>query len=616
MFTTGVKAYRDIPSPWSDLATASMPTSHSDALAWSEYIYEQHPTFRQAMERRISYFLTDLEIASATNDRGDIGDDEKQKRLDILRNDLDVLGIIQQLSRERVAYGNGFVSLYEPFQRNLHCGTCQTMYPLRVVGRERIFAFKFTPRCEFVFTCPKCQATGAANVVDTPENDPSKFRLHIWSPKEIELAHDLISGKTTYFWRIPNDYKQRILKGSLPELLGANREMLDAIRDNCRLFEFDENVIFHLKEPTLSGMRNNGWGISEVFRNYREIWFTQLLRCHIEAFAVDYVVPLRIITPDVRNGAGGMSMGKSSDPFMTMDMGGHNARIAGMMRNKRFDPAQWNFLPFPVRSTLLGGDANQLIPRELYDQAVESMLNATGTPVELYRGTLRLETAMVGLRLYESTNFSLVQGHNNFLRWLMTRLSSRVGWSPMRLTMKRVTYADDFNISMLMAQLMMQQQMSRETFFKSIGADAKNERRMVAEEAKQDAIQQSEMQKEMEQASFGQQIASGQVPGGQAPGAQGQPGQAGQAQGMPPASPVMSLDPSVPVSPSDIKNQAVALAQQLYSMPEAQKDSELRQLKQKHELLHQQTKVELEKLRDQARMAGGEMIRQQMTGGA
>jgi predicted phosphoribosyltransferase len=83
---------------------------------------------------------------------------------------------------------------------------------------------------------------------------------------------------------------------------------------------------------------------------------------------------------------------------------------------------------------------------------------------------------------------------------------------------------------------------------------------------------------------------------------------------MAPPSPVMSLDPSVPVSPQDIKAQAQSLAQQLFIMPEPQKDSELRALKQKNELLHQQTKAELEKLRTQTRMAGGEILKQQQGG--
>jgi hypothetical protein len=617
------RSFRNLPSPWLDLATAAMPAGHRDALAWSEYIYMQHPTFREAQERRISYFLTDIEINAVDTDRTSLGDDDRESRLQILREDMNTLDAIRGLNRDVAAYGNGFISLYEPFTRLLSCRKCRTQYKLEEVWRNSTFAFAFS-ECKFHMTCPKCDTRGEAKVIDIPEKDPAKCKLHLWSPKEIEIASDLISGESTYYWRIPQDYRQKLMKGSLNELRGANMELISAVAENCKLFEFAPGVIFHQKEPTLSGIRNNGWGISRVFANYREIWFTQLLRCQIESFAVDFVTPLRIICPDVRTGGGGMSGGRSTDPFMSSNMGMNVAQMSSMFRNKRLDPATWNFVPFPMRSMLLGGDAAQLIPHELYDQATESLLNATGTPVELYRGTLRLETAMVGLRLFEANNYSLVHANNAFLRWLAKRLEARFNWDAMRLSMKRVTYADDFNVSMMMAQLMMQQQISKDTFFKTLGVDARSESRQVTEETQNEMRQQEKMQREMEQTAFGQQISNGQVagaPGGMPPG--GAP--PGGAPGAPPQDPnqaaaggvgaVPAMDPNIPVSPIEIQQQAQSLAQQLWQMPEAQKDSELRQLAQKNEVLHRATKDALEKLRNQARLAGGEMMKQQQGGG-
>ncbi len=83
---------------------------------------------------------------------------------------------------------------------------------------------------------------------------------------------------------------------------------------------------------------------------------------------------------------------------------------------RRRDPARWNVLPFPLQYQALGGDAQQLAPRDLLEQGMETLLNASGAAVELYRGSLQLQTAPVALRLFEADHGGLVRDYNAFLR--------------------------------------------------------------------------------------------------------------------------------------------------------------------------------------------------------
>ena len=41
------------------------------------------------------------------------------------------------------------------------------------------------------------------------------------------------------------------------------------------------------------------------------------------------------------------------------------------------DPAVFQILPFPVEFKMFGADANQLAPRDLLDQGMETLLNDT-----------------------------------------------------------------------------------------------------------------------------------------------------------------------------------------------------------------------------------------------
>jgi hypothetical protein len=129
-----------------DLASASMPTDIKDALRWCEYIYQNNGTYRMAMERVISYFLTDIELG-AVDARDSLGDDEKEKWAGFLADTLNILTVVQNLDRDRSCYGNGFASLQVPFRRMLVCPKCGASFPLEVVAAQahaETFNFRFT----------------------------------------------------------------------------------------------------------------------------------------------------------------------------------------------------------------------------------------------------------------------------------------------------------------------------------------------------------------------------------------------------------------------------------------------------------------------------------------
>ena len=608
-------------SPWLDLATLSMPDQNKNALEWCEYIWQSNGTYRMAQERKISYFLTDVEIGTIDNDNP-IGDDEKEKWSSYLSETLGIGEVIKLMDMNREAYGNSFASLMVPFKRLLVCPKCFSQFPLREVARNNVFGFRWD-KFEFHASCPKCSFRDTWLVNDQPEDLEKKLRVKIWSPHEIEILHDLYTDDCDYIWRIPEDYKKQVREGHLYHLERASLQVIQAIKNN-QVFQFNEGVIFHMKEPVLAGARNRGWGISRILTLFRDLFHVQVLRRYNEAIAMDYVIPFRLITPEARSGGGGSGLaeGSMTDPLQTINMGNFRSQVMRMIRQRRRDPAGWHTLPFPVQYQALGGDANQLAPKDITDQAMETLLNASGTPMEMYRGTMSMQAAPVSLRLFEATHYSLVHDNNSFLSWLVNQISQLLSWESVLAKMRRVTHADDFNKQMAQLQLMMGQAISQGTGLRAIGLDWHDEQRAIAEEARTQGEMQAEIQEEMEQAAFGDQIAKGQpaqpgaapgapgaAPGGMPPG--GDPAAAGgdpAAGGMGQPVSDMLLSGNVPQTPDDMMAQAQSLAQQLLALPESQKDSELRALKSKNEFMHSLVKAEIEKIRNKAQTAGGAML--------
>lgn len=607
------------PSPFLDMASLAMPENVSNAMEWCQYIYYSNSTYRAAMERIVSYFLTPVEVSSSSTQK-ELGDDEKEKWEDFLTKKIDVLGVVHDLDHDRMCYGNGYASVIVPFKRFLMCPKCKkTLLTLKTVYENPKFKFRFV-NYDFHADCNICSYRGPFIVRDEPDNRPETLRVKRWSPLEIKLLHDPGTDEVDYFWQIPEDYKTIVRKGHLFHLERVSKPVLKAIKNN-ELFRFQKGMLYHMKESTLAGIQNRGLGISRMLVNFRQIWYVQVLHRYNEAIALDYVIPFRVLTPQARSGG----QAPMQDPLLSANMGDFMGQVRSMLRMRRRDPAMWHTLPFPVEYKALGGDATQLAPRELLDQGLDTLLNGAGTPVELYKGTLQLQTAPVAMRLFEAHHHHLVHDNNAFLSWLVERVAEILSWEAVSASHMKVSHADDMQKQVAMLQMMMNQSISQTTGLKAVGLDWKDETRLIGEEARHMQEQQARIQEEMDQAAFGQQIAKGQpggMPqGGMPPGAA--PAGAAPAGGVPPGAPgampgpVTSLiqNNMMPQTPDEMMQTASQLANDLLGLPESQKDSELRALKAKNEVLHSLVRAEIDKIRGQARSQGGSMLMAQTFGG-
>jgi hypothetical protein len=72
--------------------------------------------------------------------------------------------------------------------------------------------------------------------------------------------------------------------------------------------------------------------------------------------------------------------------------------------------------------------------------------------------------------------------------------------------------------------------------------------------------------------------------------------------------------PNIPRTPEDMQQQAQLIANQLLSMPEPMKDSELIKLKRGDATMHALVTSIIDDIRQQARTQGGAMVMQQQYG--
>ena len=142
--------------------------------------------------------------------------------------------------------------------------------------------------------------------------------------------------------------------------------------------------------------------------------------------------------------------------------------------------------------------------------------------------------------------------------------------------------------------------------------------RKILEEQRYTQEQQAKLQKEMDAASMGEQMAAPPPPPGQSGAAGGQAG-AGPSSGPLCAAAAGNqanapIGPNQSITPQDLTAAAQQKAQELMQMSDGQRQGEMQRLKASNPTLHMATKQVIDDIRSQAQQQGGEQVLAQTYG--
>lgn len=604
-----------------DMASTAMPKDIKQAMRWCQFIFSVNSVYASAIRRVISYFITDIVIESingSDDDKSSVGDEEKEKYIQFLTDDLGIRTHLCNVALDFLVYGNSYTSVLLPFRRFLVCPTkmCGREVPLQEIYDNPRYNLTWKDY-QWHAKCPKCGYKGPFRRNDRRSTESEQITIRRWSPFEIEIIHDDYTGNNKYIRRLPSMLKKEVQRGDLFTMSTMPWEVVEAVKHG-QLFEFGKSQLYHMKEDGLAGILDRGYGISRVLTNFKQAWYCQILGRFNEAIALDYIVPFRVASPGTRSGASG----ESSDPLHSMHMGDFVAHGKRMVREHRQDPGSVHWFPFPVNYQTLGGEGSQMAPEALLQQATKSLLDGIGVPSELYSGTMTLQTAPASLRLFEANWAHLVHHLNKFLQNVVDRVAQAMYWEPVRCKLSRVKYADDLNRQMAQLQLMQAGLISKSTGLGSVGLNFAEEKRTSLEEDRLEAKLQQQAKDQMSQEELmtamatpqdpAAQAGGGGVAGGPPPVAGGQP-QPGAAASFAAGQPLL---PNQPTTLEDLQGMAETLSQQALSMPSrAQRVSFMIQLRKENETLHSLVKSKIADQERRAALQGRDMVLQQQFGG-
>lgn len=558
--------YGKFPNPFFDIASEYIPTDIYKVFEWCEYLYLTMGTYRAASRRVVRYFLTDLSLEGQT-------DDERQEVNDFLNDDLHMKTEIAAIGDDYMTYGNAFVSLYFPFDRFIICPKCHTEYKDDFIDYKlNIDSMQIEARCK------KCSYKGEFEHQDRRSMDKSRVKVIRWNPKQIRFRYHPVSQKYTYYWMMPEDFVQKIKAGKHFFLRDTPWSMIECTKaktDNNYLYQFKDDMIYHHKEGALAGVPVVGWGIPPILPNFKLAYYIQILRRYDEAIALDYIIPFRVLYAETP------PTSPNADAVVSANLGAVKAQLQHMVKRRREDPTSIQIAPFQIGYQALGGEAKNLAPKESIKFAIEELLNALGYPAELYTGTLSIQAAPVALRLFENTWSSMVDGNNDIISWVLSKLCRYFQWGEITGKFQSVTLADDLERKSLALQASAGGDLSKGTAYQPFGIDYLAEQQRIISEQKK--VQ--ELAQEAEDEAMSQQEIGETQGGGQAAAAS---------------------------SPSDMLQQAQQMAQQMLTLPDGVRRSQLIDMKRSNPTLHALVTQNLTDMRQDMSTQGQQMMMEQM----
>lgn len=576
-----------------------IPKNFYQNIALARFIASKFPLYVQAAKRTVAHFVTDIQFVGKSGDK-----EEKDQLKKFLINELGVLDASQQAGLEWFIYGNTFPRIYFPFNRYL-VDRREGRYIERSVDIFRPETITFDIE-SMSYIIPDPTAQGPLEVrpkiklefIDRKSKDSSRIKIRFIDPSRMILQMNNISGTINYIYRFEEFFKADIKQGTkIYQVNETPKEMLQAIKldqDFC----FNPSSIFHIANNFISGISYNGWGIPPILLNYQSMHDAAVLRCLNEAIGLDYMIPLRVISP-ATSGAGA-----GSDAAAAMNLGPWTAMAQNFIKNKRKDPTAMHIMPFPIQYQELGGNGRSLAPMDLIKLYDDKMLNEAGFPVEVFNMSLQTQVLPTAIRAFESTYIHLQRKLSNFVRWVNQSIRNYQELEQIDIKLALPSVADDMEKRHIWLQLAAGGEVSRETAYKAFSIDS------AVDEAKRRAEEDIEIQRVRQkvQSDFEREVTLGSVDQTMDAMMQAQQPPPGAGMPPPPGGGGGGGAPQSGVTPLDIMQQAEEEAMSMLQIEDnGERRKALNQLKASNPQLHALVKQKMEEIREQGASQGRKM---------
>lgn len=476
---------------WESYASSLRPTNMRDAFYWSNFLRCSYGDVTAAVHRGVSYFVGGIELIS--------DDDNDHESLDYYEKQLiekhQILPMLTDIGMDLQFNGNVFLTVVKPIKRAIQCPRCGSFRYIEQLVRGEDYHFRegvFSSHCS-------CGFKGDFIMKDLVNKDEGKpLNVVSWNPLNINIDYCSLTNSER-IWYTPEskdmefleDERQSTALATLPATL------LEAMYKKQSVL-FNPDSILHLKQSTdaIGRAYAHGWGLPRWLSAFKYIIMLMLLERQLESSVKDFMLPVRILYPD--------SSQRGSDPSVGSQHNIHlqhlKHQVEQALGNHARKQSSWHMLPQAIGSLQLGGDGKSIIPIETFEYIKSGLLDVLCIPDEFRKSTLftGANAQPISLRMFEKTWANDAMQHDLALRWYLKQCAIELGWPEFEGVLMRPSIINDPARMQIMAQEVAEGRMSRSTFYRAMNIDMRAERKLLMQEAIDDAKYQQELNQKME----------------------------------------------------------------------------------------------------------------------
>lgn len=465
-------------NPFFSVGNQFLPRNLHDVIRWVRFITLHSPVTTEVMRKLSTYPITKFTYEAK--------DPAVKDKYEQIVKSFRLKTTLHDIGFQYFTIGNVFLSIYYPFIRTYSCPSCNTMYSAETAGFLKFKNYEMTG------VCPKCSSTGIFTRNEHKSKNISDMNLIIWDPLNISVNHNPISGKSKYFYKVPNDIRKKIQMGDRLTIDSTPWEFVEAVKDQ-KDFEFSDDHIFHLKNVDM-GLSINGVAIPPLVSHFNLVFYQATLRRANESIATDFMAPMRVIFPQPQTA--------NSDPVVSISMRNFVSKMEEALVKHKADNNHVLIAPVPIGYQAVSGEGKTLLVNQEIAQAEESLLLSMGVSRELLSGTTNWTSSTVGLRMLKNTLDSYTGQILEFMEWITTKVSSYLGIPNSKLGLTPFQLTDDEALKGIIMALAQNGNVSMTTVYESIGRSYEEELERMENDAKIKARHDVRVQFAVEQSQY------------------------------------------------------------------------------------------------------------------
>lgn len=466
------------PHPLQDVLTQFTPRTYRQVLQLVEYIYYNHAHVYAAVKKFAEYPVT--KIIFETDDSGLSGSYDR-----LLNDKMKVKSLIINAAIDLFVYGNSLTSVQKPFVRFLKCGKCGAIYNSKGVD------FKyFYKKQEIKMRCKRCRKDTVAKIKDVMLKDPKKVNIIRWDPKYITFNHNPIVGRTQYYLEVEPALRYKIQAGDPFTIETIPQVFLQAVAKN-KPIKFRDDSVFHMMVHGPAGV-TKGIGLPPLVSTIKLVYHSSILRRANEAIAIERLVPMRILYPEIASPQG--------DPLQTMNMSNFVSTLQSNLHQWRWDQNHMMISPFPVGVRQLGENARPMLVDQEIRNTDDTIIAALGLPRQFFYGELSsLRGGTMLMRSIENMLYNLVSQLDELVQFVADSVGPYMGLAPIEAKLQPFKAVDDIESKQFDLQLWQSGKLSDQAILEKTDYDIKQERERRIEENIESYKEQKEISRKIEE---------------------------------------------------------------------------------------------------------------------